>query len=32
MLRSTFALRIALIVAACVALAIMAGGSPWGPG
>jgi hypothetical protein len=32
MLRTTFALRLALILAALAALAIVAGGAPWGPG
>jgi hypothetical protein len=31
MLRSTFALRLVLILAAFAALAIFAGGAPWGP-
>jgi hypothetical protein len=32
MLRSTTALRIALIVAVVAAIAMIAGGLPWGPG
>lgn len=32
MLRTTSALRLALILAAFAALAIIAGGAPWGPG
>jgi hypothetical protein len=31
MLRTTFALRLALILAVFAALAIVAGGAPWGP-
>lgn len=31
MVRSTLALRLALILAALAALAMVAGGSPWGP-
>jgi len=31
MLRTTFAIRLALILAVFAALAIVAGGAPWGP-
>jgi hypothetical protein len=31
MLRTTFAIRLALILAVFAALAIFAGGAPWGP-
>ena len=32
MLRSSFAIRLALILAALAALALIAGEMPWGPG